>query len=136
MARRTRPLLMASMTLAPFLLAGPAWAASGADVLKQLNHDNDQTLEIPEAIAASTTLFNELNKDGDTTLEHSETADRLTDADWKAVNKDNDHTLELDEWLAITRHRFIAADADKDGKLTAKELDSPAGQSLAKMIVK
>jgi hypothetical protein len=29
-----------------------------------------------------------------------------------------------------------AADANKDGKLTAKELDSPAGQELIKMIVK
>ena len=42
----------------------------------------------------------------------------------------------MDEWLTIARQRFNAADANKDGKLTAKELDSPAGQELIKMIVK
>jgi EF hand len=61
---------------------------------------------------------------------------RRRPADWKAVNKDHDNTIEMDEWLMVARERFNAADANKDGKLTAKELDSPAGQELIKMIIK
>lgn len=122
--------------LAMTCLATSAWAISGAEVLKQLNHDSDQTLEIPEVIDAATKLFYEINPDHDTTLERKATVGRLTEADWKAVNKDHDNTIKMDEWLTVARQRFNAADANKDGKLTAKELDSPAGQELIKMIVK
>ena len=87
-------------------------------------------------IDAATKLFSEINPDGDTTLERSETAGRLTESDWKAVNKDKDDTLEMDEWLSVARKRFVAADANKDGKISVSELDSPAGQMLVKMIIK
>ena len=42
--------------------------ARGADALKRLNHDSDQTLELPEVLDASTKRFQELNKDNDLTL--------------------------------------------------------------------
>ena len=128
--------LLPSVTLVAMLISAPAWAATGAEVLKQLNRDNDQTLEIPEVIDAATKLFYAINPDNDTTLERSETKGRVTEEDWAAVNKDHDNTLEMDEWLTIARRRFNAADANKDGKLTANELDSPAGQLLVKMIIK
>jgi hypothetical protein len=68
--------------------------------------------------------------DHDATLERKETAGRLTEADWKAVNKDRDYTIEMDEWLTVARQRFNAADANKECKLTSKELDSrPARNS-------
>ncbi len=118
------------------LLATSALAISGADALKQLNHDSDQTLELPEALDASTKVFNELNKDNDLTLEKAEVAGLVTDAEWKQYNADHDGALELDEWLRIVRARFAAANAKKNGKLTAQELDSPAGQSLLKLIIK
>ena len=128
--------LLVTAALAATLMAGPAWAVSGVEVMKALNHDNDQTLEIPEVIDAATKLFSEINPDGDTTLERAETAGRLTESDWKAVNKDKDETLEMDEWLSVARKRFMAADANKDGKISVSELDSPAGQMLVKMIMK
>jgi hypothetical protein len=65
-----------------------------------------------------------------------ERAGRLTEDEWKIVNKDEDQSLELDEWLTIVRQRFNAADSNKNGKLTAQELDRPAGQSLLKLIIK
>ena len=130
--RRLLILVASAMTL----MTASAWAATGAEVLKMLNRDSDQTLEIAEVIDAATKLFAQINPDNDLTLERKETQGRLTDADWKAVNKDNDNTLEMDEWLTIVRQRFNAADANKDGKLTVQELDSAAGQSLIKLIVK
>jgi len=81
------------------LMTASAWAATGAEVLKMLNRDSDQTLEIAEVIDAATKLFAQINPDNDLTLERKETQGRLTDADWKAVNNDNDNTLEMDEWL-------------------------------------
>ena len=117
------------------VMASPALAISGADALKRLNHDTDQTLELPEALDAAAKQFQVFNKDNDLTLDKAETAGLVTDAEWKAYNKDHDGTLELDEWLNIVRARFRAADTKKDGKLTVQELDSPAGQSLLKLIV-
>lgn len=122
-------------------LATPASAqtmtkASGAELLRELNRDGDQTFEIPEVIALATKTFHDINPDGDTTLETDETEGRLTTKDWKRVNKDGDETLEMDEWLSIARTRFAAADANKDGKLTAAELDSKAGRAVVLVIVK
>ncbi|MFG1377899.1 hypothetical protein [Xanthobacter autotrophicus] len=117
-------------------IVSAAAATSGKDALALLNKDGDDTFEIVEVIDLGTKLFVAINPDGDTTLEKDETKGRLTDADWKAVNKDSDQTLEMDEWLAVVRARFNAADTNKDGKLTVKELDAPAGQKLLLLIVK
>jgi len=116
--------------------ATSAFAATGAEVLFKLNHDKDQTLEMPEAIDAGAETFKSLNTDGDLTLERAEIASRVSEADWAAVNKDHDKTLELDEWLSIVRKRFDAADAKHTGKLDAAELDTPAGQKLVQIIAK
>ena len=105
-------------------------------MLAQLNHDGDQTLEIPEVIDLATKLFSAINPDGDTTLERDETEGRLTERDWKRVNLDGDETLEMDEWLKIARSRFNRADKNKDGKLSVKELDSKAGRGVIVMVVK
>jgi hypothetical protein len=118
------------------LCGSPASAMSGAEVLKEMNHDQDQTLEIPEVITAAAAMFNAINPDHDLTLEAAETKHILTAEEWKQFNADGDSTLELDEWLAIARARFKAADIGGTGKLTATELDTPAGQSLVRMIVK
>jgi hypothetical protein len=103
---------------------------SGAEVKKKLNHDQDQTLEIPEVITAAAAMFNTINPDHDMTLEAAETKHILTAEEWKQFNADGDRPLEPDERLAIARARFKAADTAGTGKLTAAELDMPAGQSL------
>jgi EF hand len=131
--KRLRPLIVS--VAAVCVLVSPALAISGTDALKRLNHDSDQILELPEALDAAAKQFQELNKDNDLTLDKAETAGLVTDAEWKAHNKDHDGTLELDEWLNIVRARFRAADTKNDGKLTAQELDSPAGQALLKLVV-
>ena len=118
------------------LAAASAHAMTGADVLKAVNHDSDQTLEMPETIAAAAGVFDALSKDKGQTVTRADIANRIGEKDWATVNKDRDQTLELDEWLTVARDRFTAADANHDGKLDTRELDSPAGQSLVKMMVK
>jgi hypothetical protein len=122
-------------TAAACVMASEALAISGADALKRLNHDSDQTLELPEVLDTSAKRFQELNKDNDLTLDKADAAGLVSDAEWKAHNKDHDGTLELDEWLNIVRARFHAADTKKDGKVTVQELDSPGGQTLLKLVV-
>ncbi|BBE73920.1 hypothetical protein [Oharaeibacter diazotrophicus] len=134
---RMRTLVSAALAAAGLAaLCSPATAVTGKEALAQLNKDGDDTFEIVEVIDWGTQLFSAINPDGDTTLEPDETEGRLTEADWAAVNKDGDQTLEMDEWLSIVRSRFEAADADKDGKLTEAELDTPAGQSLLLVLIK
>ncbi|MFK8253887.1 EF-hand domain-containing protein [Ancylobacter terrae] len=117
-------------------LIGTASALTGAEALSKLGKAPDGTLTVVEAIDLGTKLFAQINPDGDTTLEPDETEGRLTKKDWAKVNHDGDQTLEMDEWLNIVRARFKSADKKKDGKLTAAELDSKAGQSLLLVLFK
>ena len=39
-----------------------------------------------------------------------------------------------DDYLSDTERRFKSADAENDGKLDAKELDSKAGQALLNLL--
>ena len=51
-----------------------------------------------------------------------------------ASDSDKDRTLSKDEYLAIVEQRFGAADADIDGTLTAKELNSRAGRAPLRLL--
>jgi Ca2+-binding EF-hand superfamily protein len=51
-----------------------------------------------------------------------------------AADPDHDGTLTLDEYLAVVEQRFHAADPDNDGTLDAKELSSPAGKALLRLL--
>jgi len=129
--------IAAAFAAAVMFAAAPAAAAtSGADALKSINKDSDDTLEIAEVIDAGVKTFQAINPDGDTTLESGETKGRITEKEWARFNADGDQTLEMDEWLKILRMHFKRADANKDGKLTAAELDSKAGQRVILMIMK
>jgi hypothetical protein len=62
----------------------------------------------------------------------------------KMFDTDADGTLDLDEVkkaaaalfarLAIVQQRFNAAERDNDGTLDAKELDTPAGRALLRLL--
>ena len=69
-------------------MASPALAIGVADALKRLNHESDQTLQLPEALDAAAKRFEELNKDNDLTLDKAETDGLVTDTEWKAHNRD------------------------------------------------
>jgi hypothetical protein len=50
------------------------------------------------------------------------------------ADPDHDGTLTNDEYLAVVEQRFKAADPDNDGTLDAKELNSPAGRALLRLM--
>lgn len=126
-------IMAAAFAVAP---AAAQQSYTGADVLKKLNKDGDNTLELAEVIDAGVKVFEAINPDGDTTLESNETAGRITEKDWQRANKDGDKTLEMDEWLSILRKRFNKANPDKDGSLDEAELNTKAGQQVILMIMK
>jgi Ca2+-binding EF-hand superfamily protein len=47
---------------------------------------------------------------------------------------DKDGTVDKAEWAALVEQHFKAADRDHDGTLDAKELESPEGKQLLKML--
>ena len=62
--------------------------------------------------------------------------DRIPDADWTIADPDNDKTISKDEYLAYVEAVFKHADTDNDGTLDAKELRTPAGHALLRLLMK
>ena len=79
-------------------------------------------------------MFSKLDRDHDGTLDARELKGRLSAQELVAADPDRDGTLTLDEYLAVVEQRFNAANPDKDGTLDAKELNSPAGKALLRLM--
>ena len=117
------------------LLAGTSSSAlSAADPIKTFDLDADGTLDLGEVKKAAAEQFMRLDPDHDGTLDKRELAGRLTARELAAADPDHDGTLSLDEYLAIVEKRFAAANRDNDGTLDAKELRTPAGRALLRLL--
>ena len=109
--------------------ASPSFAASA---LASLDPDHDGTVDLTEAKAAASALFDKLEKDHDGTLDHKELHGRISDKDWAVADPDNDKTVSKDEYLAYVEVLFKKA--DPDNTIDAKELSSPAGHALLRLL--
>ncbi|HET7889357.1 MAG TPA: EF-hand domain-containing protein [Bradyrhizobium sp.] len=96
--------------------------------------DSDGTIDLGEAKKAAAELFARLDPDHDGTLSKRELAGRLSAGELAAADPDHDGTLSLDEYLAVVEKRFNAANRDNDGTLDAKELRTPAGRALLRLL--
>jgi Ca2+-binding EF-hand superfamily protein len=132
-SRRT---FVVSLAVGTVLVAGfPVLAKSGrSSLIRLLDTDNDGTVDMAEAKAAASKLFDRLERDKDGTLDKQELSRRLSAKELAAADPDHDGTLTKDEYLAVVEARFNAADPDHDGTLDAKELNSPAGKALLKLL--
>jgi Ca2+-binding EF-hand superfamily protein len=121
---------------AAFLAEGSATAhaASRANAIKMFDTDADGTLDLAEVKKAAAALFAKIDVDHDGTLDRRELAGRLSGREFAAADPDHDGTLTLDEYLAVVEHRFNAANRDGDGTLDAKELNTPAGRALLRLL--
>jgi len=109
-----------------------ALAEDGSDrLVEQLL---DGTLDLAEVKKAAAELFMRLDPDHDGTLDKRELAGRLSARELAAADPDHDGTLTLDEYLAVVEKRFNAANRDADGTLDAKELRTPAGRALLRLL--
>lgn len=132
-SRRT---LVVSLATGMLFAAGlPALAKSrGMGLIGMLDTDHDGTVDLAEAKAAASALFDKLERDKDGTLDKHELARRLSAKELAAADPDHDGTLTKDEYLAVVAQRFSAADPDHDGTLDARELQSPAGRALLRLL--
>ncbi len=119
---------------AAFLAMGTDADAATRDAIKMFDTDADGTLDLAEVKKAASALFAKLDPDRDGTLDKRELAGRLSAREFAAADPDHDGTLSLDEYLAVVEKRFHAADPDHDGTLDAKELRSPAGRALLRLL--
>src|SRR5581483_7088531 len=119
---------------AAFLTAPPATALAVDDAVKRFDLDADGTLDLREEKKAETDLFARLDPEHDGKLDKRELAGRLNARELAAADPDHDGTLTLDEYLAVVEKRFNAANRDGDGTLDAKELQTPAGRALLRLL--
>jgi Ca2+-binding EF-hand superfamily protein len=129
----SRP-LVGLMLAAAVTLSGPAWAAPNTSAVKMFDRDNDGTVDLNEAKTAAGAVFDRLERDHDGTLDAHELRGRLSAKELAAADPDHDGTLTKDEYLAVVEQRFKAADPDNDGTLDGKELRSPAGRALLRLM--
>jgi Ca2+-binding EF-hand superfamily protein len=130
MSRRFVVLMLAALPFSGPALAEPQDVSS----IETLDTDNDGTLDLAEAKKAASALFAKLDRDHDGTVDKRELAGRLSAKEFAAADPDHDGTLTLEEYLAVVEQRFNAANPDKDGTLDAKELRSPAGRALLRLL--
>lgn len=133
MTRRTFVVSLAVGTLFATILPVAAKSRHGS-LIRMLDTDNDGTVDLAEAKAAAAAQFDRLERDKDGTLDKHELARRLSAKELAAADPDHDGTLTKDEYLAVVEQRFSAADPDHDGTLDAKELNSPAGRALLRLL--
>ena len=61
--------------------------------------------------------------------------ERISDKEWAVADPDNDKTISKDEYLAYVKEvLFKKAHPDNDGTIDAKELSSPAGHALLRLL--
>ena len=92
-------------------------------------------MDLAEAKTAAGALFDKLDVDHDGTLDHKELGDRISAQDWKIANPDNDKTISKDEYLAFVEVAFKRANPDNDATIDAKELKTPAGHALLRLLM-
>jgi len=120
---------------APVNHVTPAFAEAGAcAAMTGLDTDKDGTIDLAEAQKAAGKVFDKIEHDADKTVDAKEAEGRLSKKELEAADSDNDGTLTKDEYLALVAKRFSAADPDGEGKIDCKELNTPAGEELLKLI--
>jgi EF hand len=74
------------------------------------------------------------NYDKDSTLDSKEVKGVIGPKAFKAADPDNDGTLDKNEYLAYVAKVFDKVDTDHDGTIDAKELGTPSGKLLKRLI--
>ena len=125
--RMKSALLAAAMALS-FSSAYAESALSSIDVAK------DGKIDLLEAKTAASAVFDKLDKDGSGVLNRNELKGRLSAQGWERAGPEGDDSLTREEYVAFVVKDFERADTNHDGKVDAKELETPEGQALLRLL--
>jgi Ca2+-binding EF-hand superfamily protein len=108
---------------------------SVAEQLRTWDPDSDGTVDMAEASKAAGAKFDSLDGDHDGTLDMKEMKPtKVDEKTFRKADPDKDGTLSKDEYLTIVEMQFKSADPDHDGTLALAELETRAGQKLARLL--
>ena len=79
-------------------------------------------------------MFDRLERDHDGTIEPKEIGPRISKRDFALADADLDGTLTKAEYVALAERLFRAADVGGHSELGEKELQTPAGRALVRLI--
>jgi Ca2+-binding EF-hand superfamily protein len=108
--------------------------ASAEPAFKSLNTDNDRALDMAEVESAGAAIFVTLDTDKEGTLDAQELAGRLSADNLAALDTDHNGKIDRNEYAKAVAIRFKALDSDGDGAVNERELDSPEGEALLKLV--
>ena len=97
-------------------------------ILKALDTNHDNSIDLTEANSAGSALFDRLDVDRKGSLGQTELAGRVNAEDLKYG------PLSKAQYLAIVEGHFRKADANHDGKLDINELTSAAGAEFVRLV--
>ena len=100
----------------------------------EIDTDHDGTLDLTEVKKAAAALFNSLDTNHRGTLSRRELRGRMSAFEFWAADLNKDRRLTKDGYLALVEQRFMVADRDNDGTLTAAEFYSRAGLPLRRLV--
>jgi 5-hydroxyisourate hydrolase-like protein (transthyretin family) len=104
-------------------------------VSKSIDPDRDGTVSLKEAQAAAAKHFKLIDTDKDGTIDKAEAlAGGISEEEFALADKNKEGTLDRKELAEIVKNRFKAAQTDKDLTLDSKELKTPEGQQLMKLL--
>ena len=125
--------------------AGPGGISVSAeenatDAIKMIDTDKDGTIDLAEVKAAAAAMFIKLDVGHDGIVGAKDLAGRMVSTEqlsqgpnpwmfWKTRVR-----YTKDQYLVLAETWFVAADADNDGTLDAKELQTAPGQQLLKLL--
>jgi Ca2+-binding EF-hand superfamily protein len=98
----------------------------------QWDSDDDGTLDMAEVETAGATIFATLDKDKEGTLDAGELAGRLSADELQDLDSNRSGTLDRNEYAKAVAIRFRNADAN--GALDAREVATPDGAALLKLV--
>ena len=129
------------ISLALMVAAAPALAQenmSPAAFLHVVNQNDDKTISQKEVDAYAAKQFDAINQNKDNTLSQKELAGRISEAGFKTANTDYDkpadHTISKAEFMSYVDRLFKEANDNPDGTLSVKELSTPAGEKLIRLL--
>jgi hypothetical protein len=136
-----RNLFRAVVAIAGVLFAsGASVGQSGpnaADFLKMVATDNSNTISLPQIDAFATKKFDELKRPGEGALSMDDLRGRISQEDFDAANTTRGNavpTLSRVEFLAWIDKLFREANTVGEKTLSEKELKTPAGEKLIRLL--